>query len=261
MSKQPSKKTRTSSSEPPAVEDRDNGVSSDDVKAFLAGNPGQPDTPDGGQPVYEVDIPSDVYEKAASYEPHAAPSEPRTQLPGDPLLDPGLPAGEDVWSRSFRGFPKVTVSELEQDLFFKAALNDDPVEFDVNIPSPSGRDSATIRCRTISNFEGEAIFRAAQIDQTEAMGLMTMEQINQRLQAYSVILRVTRFEGVAVGHMLNFPDPHKLDIDTAANIIRGFWQEHFKGGYPARFALMLTAVRLFEHKMTICKEGLANRNF
>jgi len=234
----------------------------EEVREYLQKNPGNPD--DALPEVVPLAIKPEELQELQEAPTSQAPAGRRT-MKEDPLLAPGLDTGS-IWSRTFSDYGKVEVTPLERDLYFKAALLDEPVTFDIDVGMTlQGDQKATcrIRVQSLSNFEMDVLYRAAQQEQIAAGGLLSVIQLNRLMQQYCVILHIISFEGRPTDHRLSFPpvDSRFPDIEAAASAVRAQYDQHYKGMHPARYTLMLTAVRLFERKLTICAEALLNQNF
>lgn len=246
----------------------DSQVSLDEVRAFLRGEQVAARPPsDGGPqkppPVDRVEVPLEgLGEEAENPGPQAYDSsrnhaeEPRinTGDPG-PHTDPDLPTlrSEISWTLEDPRIGEIEVSEEEKALYLKAALNDVRVELPVQLAG-----GLTVVCRALSNYECEVTFRAIQMAQDEGLITSPQQQFSY-LQWYNVCQQVVAVQGKHL-NPLTF-NSHSDDMDESAKKLRERYRELYRDVNAVRWAIMLNACRVFEIKLKICNDNLANLDF
>lgn len=239
-------------------------VSPEDVTAWIneqqPGKVENPPAPEASPAGIPLDVDTETFKASLGGLDAPPPTAPHVSLPEDPVLGH---EGDHIWSRQFRGLGKISISDTEKDLYFKAAITGHFVEFDIemHLEGPTFKETPVIRCRSLNNFEYDAIYRAVIQEQVASAGTLNLEQLNTRTQAYAVIMHITRYQGEPVGQQLSFPGPVFPDLDVAADLLRTYYTKYYRDMHPARYQLLLNAVRVFEKKLIICGEALANRNF
>lgn len=236
------------------------------VRAFLAGarvpEIEQPDSFEH-QPPPDTDVvttvlrPTETAEEApaAAYD-QGEPRPPRVDT-GDPAphSDLELPSlgGDVVWAYEDNVLNTVQVDDMDKSLYMKQALCLGAVELDIKLL----QGQVTVRCRTLSNFEYEVVWRAVQ--KTTEDGLISLPEQNiSYLQWYCNCLQVVAFNGT----QMNPPRfVSTQDINACADELRTFHQTQTRDMQAARWALQQTATRVFECKMKICNDNLANMDF
>jgi hypothetical protein len=183
-----------------------------------------------------------------------------------PLTDPAAPSMQNnQWVYSDASLGDVKVSEYERTAYLKAAMNDVPVILDITLGQEGGM-AIRVKVRSLSHYEIDTIYRAVR-QQIEAGVIMVDEmkrvdamQLNSWIQWYSACLQVIECQGKGLDH-LSFQSSESESIEVDAQKIRDHYQQKHREIQAPRWHAMLMAMRLFETKVKICNDALANGNF
>jgi len=166
-----------------------------------------------------------------------------------------------VWKREAELGP-VEVSASDRMLFVKQGFNNREIEFDIPI-GPEG-DTITIKVRSISNKALAALYQSLAIDRKAGMfgegDDFDAGFFATRMQILSMMLQVVE----AGPEFAAWVTPEELvalsqtEIANKLSAAATEWGGQLSG---PRHALLVIAVRIFEHKLSICKEALANGDF
>ncbi len=204
----------------------------------------------GGRTV-DLDVPVEDLEPIKPDEP-----EPDYDSPTPPVLDPkaNTEAREQNWALETDLIPdvRVEVTALERDLFWKAALCEEPVRF--TIPVRGGMD---VTVRSLSQFELDVLFAACSTDTQERV-VITDGQYASQVQDYSLFLQVEKVGDRPFGHAL---DIQELGFGPAVAALREHHEQHTKKVHAPTRSCLIHALRVFALKMKICTDNLHNENF
>lgn len=213
----------------------------EEVREFLSGQ----------QPV-QLELQADDLPLAKEAE-QEKPSEPYT-APRRSELDPDAPTGqkEMLWNIDVGPDITIEVSPLERDLYWKAALNDQPVIFDVPVRS------TTVQFKTANEYEMSVMFAALDTDEERAL-ILTDGQYRSQLQNYGMFVQTLRFDGKPFNHHIDLNQ-----FDTFGQAVEGL-RKHQRAVSPgfnaARRSILLHAFRIFSAKIQTCTTNLHNEVF
>lgn len=209
-----------------------------------------------------------------------APSLPPTHIeagvdPGrieteiNPLTNPAAPSMQNsgAWMFSDAQLGDITLTDYEKTVYFKAAMNDEPVFFEVQLGAPNTGSCTTARIRSLSHYEIDAIFRATRLDFDEGtidkddMGRINTPLWYSYIQWYSACLQVVSFNGKGLDHLTLTFNSEDGALEKDAQLIRDHYRKKHRAMQSARWHAILMAMRIFEAKMKICNDALANGNF
>lgn len=211
----------------------------DEVREFLSQQPVQ------------LDLQADDVPLVQQVQPE--PSEPYT-APRRSELDPDAPTEqrEMQWNIDVGPDLKIEVSQLERDLFWKAALTDHPVKFDVAVRS------IAVQCQTANEYEMDVMFAALDRDEREML-VLTDGQFRSQLQDYGMFVQILRVDGQ--------PFDYHIDLnqfETFELAVQGLREHHQlvrRTFNEARRAILLHAFRIFTAKIQTCTTNLHNEDF
>lgn len=169
-------------------------------------------------------------------------------------LDPGGPSEqrEMVWNIDVGPDLTIEVSQLERDLFWKAALADKPVKFDVAVRS------VAVQCQTASEYEMDVMFAALDRDEDQVL-VLTDGQYRSQLQDYGMFVQILRVDGQPFNYHIDLSK-----FETFEEAVQGLRQHHQlvrRTFSEARRALLLHAFRIFSIKIQTCTTNLHNEDF
>jgi len=179
------------------------------------------------------------------------------------LGDPDKPIEDEpwaLWRRDMGNLGPVDVTEAERRLFLKAAFNDQEVEFEIDL---KGAPDFPVRVRSLSNRMLRAISMALGKD-GEAGLFYDLSVWASRLQYYSVILQYRGCGDVnepLLPETVGDKPTDKLPIGQLCDWLRGNADEILADVSGPRYLLIVQAIRVFEAKLSRCKEGLINGDF
>lgn len=202
-------------------------------------------------------------------EPKGPEEEKRAEIPIAPEWSEKLTANTaqtmDIWSRKSR-VGDVSVTMEERMLYFKQAWHNAEICLDI-VMGPA-EDNHTLAIRTMSNRTLTALYEAVELDrkagefgEPDAKGFFDAAFMATRIQHYSLMLQLasTPIEGEVL-----YADAQELAklprqeiVDTLREKVKE-WGERLSA---PRHAMLVTAVTIFEEKVRLCKEALANGDF
>jgi len=238
-----------------------NQVSAEQVRRFLAGQEVAVKPPSDENPHPPQTDPVTVNLGDPSQGPAQEPG-PLRETPArintgapSPHTDLELPSmgNEVTWSYEDPVLKEVEVTDEDKALYLKAALNDRTVELPIRLLN----DTMTVVCRSLSNFEYEVVFRA--IHKAQEAGLITAEaQQISYIQWFCSCMQVVSVNG----SQLNPPRfQSSADINECAEAVMESHRQRYRDMDAVRWALSLTAARVFECKLKVCNDNLANLDF
>ena len=237
----------------PTTESTEPQVPLEDVQAFLSAQPAQP-APDAPMP---IELEPQASAELGIGEDKATPAEPPAiEVPADPAMAPELPSQRKVvhWSMEAPDLGEIVVTDTEKRLYLKAALNESPLVWDIDIP---GIDS-TITVRSRTNYETDVVFRTLREDEA-AMLIKDPADFGTRLHQYCCAMQVMKIGSIA---LTPFDVPALgAEMGVVCSGLREHVLKHITPLNAPRWSLVMTAVRIFTIKENICNTNLANRNF
>lgn len=169
--------------------------------------------------------------------------------------------GATVWQQA-SPLGNVIVSLTEQMLFTKQAAHNREVSFPIQV-GPAA-DPVVVQVRSISNKSLSALYRSLSNDRSA--GIFGTDDtfdggyFTTRMQILSMMLQVE-----SCGEDFTpWDTPEKIDAMSEEELARRLSEDAGAWGNAMsapRHALLVTAVRVFEHKFKICKEALTNGDF
>jgi hypothetical protein len=228
------------------MSDESKVVQLEDVKAFL--EEGKTATLDLDteqvQPLLKTQVKEEAEQKKAD-----------TPLREELEPDADTLANRAVWSMELPGTVKVEASDMDRNLFLKAALNDTPVKLEVILPS---LPDTPIVCRTLSDKETSVIFTALDADMLEKT-VNSDGSFRSQLQAYSTYLQVLTFDGKAYKYHTSIDSTASVSDSAAA--LRKHHANVQENLHAPQYSLALAALRVFTVKVKLCTDNLLNANF
>jgi hypothetical protein len=204
-----------------------------------------------GPPVIDLDMPVEDLEPIAKKDEEQAfeSSTPRSLDPKTTTED-----REQRWALESDLVPdvRVEVTPLERDLFWKAALCEEPVRFQIPV-----RGGMTVTIRSLSQFELDVLFAACSTDAQERV-VITDGQYASQIQDYSMFLQVERVGDRPFKHVLDVQD---LKFAEAVAALRAHHEQHTKQVHAPTRSCLIYGLRVFALKMKICTDNLHNENF
>jgi len=250
-------------------------TSPDQVAAFLQGRmpAAQPDNT--VPPITPVSVPleldpaAEAFLQATATPKSAPPTAPEampveeppvaTRLETDPspLSDPGLPtmAHQVYWEARDAHVGDVVVSDEEKATYLKAALNDVPLIWDIELLS----GQLKVKCRSLNHYEIDVLFRAVRMDIDDKV-VVFEEQRFSRIQWYTACMQVMAVQDKGVDYVHFDPQPMQ-HVDEHARKVRERYEEMYRHTSSPRWSQMLTALRVFSIKEKLCNDALANEDF
>jgi hypothetical protein len=213
-------------------------------------------------------VPADEAPKGAPTEelPVESEKDERIDTEISPLTDPAAPSMQNnQWVYSDAMLGDVKVSDFERTLYLKAAMNDTPVILDITLGQPGGA-SVRVKVRSLSHYEIDTIYRAVRqqiedgVIMVDEMKRVDAMQLNSWIQWYSACLQVVECQGKGLDS-LSFNSTESTGIEVDAQRIRDHYRLKHREIQAPRWHAMLMAMRLFETKVKICNDSLANGNF
>lgn len=186
-------------------------------------------------------------------------AEKRVDVPVPAQWQPPTEGNEDepwsLWKKDMGMLGEVDITDLERRLFVKAVMNDQEVVFDIEL---KGVPDFKFRVRSLSNRMLRALAMAMGKDGETGM-FRDLSVWASRLQYYSVVLQ---FLGVGdTGEPLLPPKLDKAPIAELCDWLMTNADETLAAISGPRYLAIIQAIRVFEAKLSRCKEGLVNGDF
>jgi hypothetical protein len=149
---------------------------------------------------------------------------------------------------------KVEVTESDKNLYFKSLINDTKLELNINLEVGTG---LSLTFRALNNYDLEIVFAALK-QCTEEGNVTGTSQYATRVQQCAVALQLVKYNGVKVeGVALDYDSPMSVSITNLRNHIE---KELPKWAWP-KWQAVITGLKMFETKVSICNENIRNGNF
>lgn len=193
----------------------------------------------------------------------------RIETDVSPLTDPSSASlhSARVWAHSDSVLGEIKVSDHEKALYIKSLPNNATLYWDIVLGDPDSKDmKMEAKVRSLSHYEVDVIYRAARKQGDDGFiykdeqGNLDMLQLLSWIQWYSACLQVVSVNGVGMGH-LAFPSGDLSRTEEDADKIREHYKSKHMETQAPLWGFMLAAMRVFETKLKICNDGLANGNF
>ncbi len=184
----------------------------------------------------------------------AVPEVDRISIPMDPTFNESQPTASKVLSFTIElpHIGNVEPTEPEKTIFLKQFMFDEPIEFLVTLPT-----GVEVTLRTRTEFQSQVIFEALeQLKEAKAItdpsiGFTMLQQLCATFQVVSVQSRpfpqLKQEEGWSVK-------------ETAAAAVKHI-RTHFAPMGSAKWTAILTCLRIFQAKISVCENQLANESF
>jgi len=223
-----------------------------EVAAFIASNnQGAAEAPVAG---VAVELPPDAL-GILNADKEEAHNPTRTTIPLDPDLQPTSLPPSDPWSREDRTLGTVTASPMERDAYFRAALFEQEIAFEIQI------HGVRLLIRDLSGYENQVLSAALVLDQQDSAFRFNSEQLIFRSTLYKMALMVKTVNDTPHIHYVCFDPASSNDPMISAVVLREAVKKFEATLHPARHSLLLAALRVFDIKLNICHEGFANGDF
>lgn len=229
-------------------------VAPEEVADFLAASTGQGTAEVPIAAAGNIELPQEALELLADNQPGDTAAPKRVNVPMDEDIHPAQTT-QDRWSREDWQFGKISVSPLERDAYFRAALMEQGVSFDIEI------HNVPMTVRDLCGYENRVVDQALFSDQIESAFKFTGEQLGFRRTIYKMVMMITEVNGVQSPHYVEFNPDSANDVEASATLLRASAKLFEAKLHPARHSLLLAGLRIFDYKITICHEGLANGDF
>jgi hypothetical protein len=164
-------------------------------------------------------------------------------------------ANRAVWAMNLPGSLEVHVTEMDKNLFLKAALNDTALRLSINLPALPG---TPITCRSLSDRETAVVFSV--LDAGMADKTITNDAtFRSQLQALSTYLQVESFGKAPYKYHTSIPETLSIP-DAASTLLEHHTAVQSSINVP-QFSMALAALRVFTVKTKLCTDNLLNENF
>lgn len=207
--------------------------------------------------VKEAELSPEAQEKLRKAEAGETADEdttPKSDLPMPDDFDPGNPTVNNELFHNQgleKMLGKITLSDMDKDLYIKALLNDEA--FATSVQPIKGID-ITVKSRTL--FEDDLVFHCLSAEKDNG-AILGPETYYTRLQLFLATVQVTKIGPknvtFTVDHTLPFEELHKQMNDHVNSVYRQM--------QAPKWNAIVAAVRLFEAKLKICNDNLRDENF
>lgn len=173
------------------------------------------------------------------------------------------PAIQDRWTRNIPNLGVVGVTDEEKRVFENSFLHDDRIELPITFKLTVDR-SMTVVCRTVYTHEREVIACAVQrlVEEHPMATMATMAVASEFAIRANALVQVVsvgdkKWPAFDLRRRDGEQPAHHPDMDKLVTAARG----HFENLQGRHFALISRALHIFEVKMTILEDALANQDF
>ena len=226
-----------------------------DVAALLEAEGVQPEKPSSG--VLKLDAETEAALRGETEEGK------RIEIPPPAQWSPGSePESQwNLWTKELGTLGEVEVTELDKKLFLKAVMYDTEVELDIEL---KGLPDFAFKIRSLSNGMLRALAMAMGKDGSEGIFNGDLSIWASRLQYYCVLLQ---FRGIGdtvkplMPEVIDGQPASALSIEATCDWLRTNIDVALAPVSGPRYLAIVQAVRIFEVKLSRCKEGLANGDF
>ena len=167
------------------------------------------------------------------------------------------------WMTTHEDLGVVEVSESDKEDYWRSMLHDTPFTINIDI-NAAGKD-VSIKVRSISNIERDAVIRAAAMDEEDNI-ISGIAAFCTRIQYYCLAIQALSIDNspLEIFELRKF-NPEKQStkehIDSEAERLRRWVGKTIYNSNIGRWELLNRAVRIFEHKLKMCNDGLLNKDF
>lgn len=147
----------------------------------------------------------------------------------------------------------VETSEEDKALYMKSLLNDTNLILTVTLES--GID---MQFRSLTNFDFEVIFEALRKEANEG-NITGPAQYASKVQQAAVAMQAMKFGSKSLEYV-HFNKPY-VALSEASNILLVYMKSEMGDWAWAKWQCLVTGLRMFETKLSICNENIRNGNF
>lgn len=180
-----------------------------------------------------------------------------SDTPVEPAFDPANPATSATSKWALIGdqdFENIEVSDMEKRLYFKAVMNDTPVELPIKLVIAG--TEVEILCRTPDVDEQNLVLQTIN-DLTEKDRIKSPAEFYSWFQELSITTQVLKFNETA---MAVSPDKI-LEADDPVGQLLQARHKVFKNMNSVRMDALVKAIRIFTFKIKICNDRLLDEDF
>lgn len=149
---------------------------------------------------------------------------------------------------------KVEVTDSDKNLYFKSLLTDTKLELTIELEVGTG---LPLTFRALNNYDLEIVFLT--LKQCSEEGNVTgTSQYATRVQQCAVALQLVKYNGVKVkGVVLDYDAPMSTSVDN----LRAHIEKELPNWSWPKWQAVITGLKIFETKVSICNENVRNGNF
>lgn len=157
------------------------------------------------------------------------------------------------WAHNVDNTP-VVVTDQDKSLYFKSLLTDSPLELDVKLDIGEGFN---LTFRSLNNNDFEIVYLAIN-KYSEEGKIPGASQYATKVQQCAVALQLVKYNNISQRYVkLDSQSPVEKQIADLRNYVDN---EISNWSWP-KWQLVVTALRVFETKLSICNENVRNGNF
>lgn len=157
------------------------------------------------------------------------------------------------WAHTLDNTP-VTVTDQDKSLYFKSLLNDSPLELDIRLDVGDG---INLTFKSLNNNDFEVVYSALN-KYSEAGKIPGASQYATKVQQCAVALQLVKYNNIAQRYVkLDKQQPLAQQINELCHYVD---TEIASWSWP-KWQMVVTALRVFETKLSICNENIRNGNF
>lgn len=147
-------------------------------------------------------------------------------------------------------------THLDKMAYMKAMLHDTELKLNINLPAVKLK----IVMRSLNNFEQDVVFKALEADQQDKEIAGPAAYVT-RMQYYAAIMQIVSFNKKRQDYV-SFPSDKEFpSTEDAAKELRTKTKKYISANNWATWQTKLTALRIFEEKMTLCNRSVLDENF
>jgi len=229
-------------------------VNPDEVKAFLANNDikNNIDTslPENTNKVnYDDILKAKEESEAEALETHNKVEESRSKL-----FEPDKASLTSLSSWAFEANDlKVETTEQDRSIYLKAVLNDTDLSLEVELAA-----GIKLQYRALTNYDFEVVFTALK-KEADAGNINGPAQYASKVQQAAAALQLMNYAGKPVNYV-KFSSVNK-NIQADADILLAYIKNEMASWAWHKWQCVVTGLRIFEIKLSICNENMRNGNF
>ena len=157
------------------------------------------------------------------------------------------------WAHNVDNTP-VVVTDQDKSLYFKSLLTDSPLELDVKLDIGEGFNLAF---RSLNNNDFEIVYLAIN-KYSEEGKIPGASQYATKVQQCAVALQLVKYNNISQRYVkLDSQSPVEKQIAD----LRSYVDNEISNWSWPKWQLVVTALRVFETKLSICNENVRNGNF